>query len=84
MPVDSYGVGSSLIRGENDFTADVVMVDGGPAQRSGGITRPIDACRKLSDSAQTADETVMILAFSFYLRPARGAVLTWSPVLFMG
>ena len=25
VPVDTYGVGSSLIRGENDFTADVVM-----------------------------------------------------------
>jgi nicotinate phosphoribosyltransferase len=28
VPVDAYGVGSSLIRGENDFTADVVMVEG--------------------------------------------------------
>jgi nicotinate phosphoribosyltransferase len=28
VPVDAYGVGSSLIRGENDFTADVVMADG--------------------------------------------------------
>ena len=27
-PVDSYGVGSSLLRGQNDFTADVVRVDG--------------------------------------------------------
>ena len=27
-PVDAYGVGSSLIRGENDFTADVVRVSG--------------------------------------------------------
>ena len=35
VPVDMYGVGSSLIRGENDFTADVVVVDGKPAQRSG-------------------------------------------------
>ena len=26
--VDAYGVGSSLIRGDNDFTADVVMVNG--------------------------------------------------------
>jgi nicotinate phosphoribosyltransferase len=32
VPVDAYGVGSSLIRGENDFTADVVLVDG----RAGG------------------------------------------------
>ena len=28
VPVDAYGVGSSLIRGQNDFTADVVMVNG--------------------------------------------------------
>jgi nicotinate phosphoribosyltransferase len=28
VPVDAYGVGSSLIRGENDFTADVVRVAG--------------------------------------------------------
>jgi nicotinate phosphoribosyltransferase len=28
VPVDVYGVGSSLIRGENDFTADVVKVEG--------------------------------------------------------
>jgi nicotinate phosphoribosyltransferase len=28
VPVDSYGVGSTLIRGENDFTGDIVMTDG--------------------------------------------------------
>jgi nicotinate phosphoribosyltransferase len=28
VPVDAYGVGSSLIRGENDFTADVVRSNG--------------------------------------------------------
>ena len=27
-PVDSYGVGSSLVAGRNDFTADVVLVEG--------------------------------------------------------
>ena len=35
VPVDSYGVGSSLIRGENDFTADVVMTDGRPSAKVG-------------------------------------------------
>ena len=35
VPVDAYGVGSSLIRGENDFTADVVMVDGQPHAKVG-------------------------------------------------
>ena len=34
-PVDSYGVGSSLLRGQNDFTADVVMVDGRPCAKAG-------------------------------------------------
>jgi nicotinate phosphoribosyltransferase len=35
VPVDAYGVGSSLIRGENDFTADVVMVNGRPCAKAG-------------------------------------------------
>ena len=34
-PVDSYGVGSSLIRGNFDFTADVVELDGRPAAKVG-------------------------------------------------
>jgi nicotinate phosphoribosyltransferase len=40
VPVDAYGVGSSLIRGENDFTADVVMTDGKPAAKVGRRFRP--------------------------------------------
>ena len=35
VPVDAYGVGSSLIRGSNDFTADIVMVDGAPVSKVG-------------------------------------------------
>jgi nicotinate phosphoribosyltransferase len=35
VPVDAYGVGSSLIRGQNDFTADVVLVDGRPCAKVG-------------------------------------------------
>jgi nicotinate phosphoribosyltransferase len=35
VPVDAYGVGSSLIRGENDFTADVVLLDGRPSAKVG-------------------------------------------------
>jgi nicotinate phosphoribosyltransferase len=34
-PVDSYGVGSSLLRGQNDFTADVVRVDGRDCAKAG-------------------------------------------------
>ena len=40
VPVDSYGVGSSLIRGSNDFTADVVMNEGKPAAKVGREFRP--------------------------------------------
>src|SRR2546423_11295356 len=35
VPVDAYGVGSSLIRGANDFTADVVKTDGQPSGKFG-------------------------------------------------
>jgi nicotinate phosphoribosyltransferase len=35
VPVDAYGVGSSLLRGDNDFTADVVMLDGRPCAKEG-------------------------------------------------
>jgi nicotinate phosphoribosyltransferase len=35
VPVDAYGVGSSLIRGQNDFTADVVLVEGKPCAKVG-------------------------------------------------
>ena len=40
VPVDAYGVGSSLIRGSNDFTADVVLTDGRPSAKVGRHFRP--------------------------------------------
>jgi nicotinate phosphoribosyltransferase len=40
VPVDAYGVGSSLLRGSNDYTADVVMVDGRPCSKVGRELRP--------------------------------------------
>ncbi len=39
-PVDSYGVGSSLLRGKNDFTADIVRVDGHPRAKVGRREHP--------------------------------------------
>jgi nicotinate phosphoribosyltransferase len=42
VPVDVYGVGSSLIRGSNDFTADVVEVDGVPRAKVGRGIVPSD------------------------------------------
>jgi len=40
VPVDAYGVGSSLFQGRFDFTADVVMVDGKPRAKVGRAYRP--------------------------------------------
>ena len=40
VPVDAYGIGSSLIRGENDFTADIVLSDGRPSAKIGRRFRP--------------------------------------------
>jgi nicotinate phosphoribosyltransferase len=40
VPVDAYGVGSSLVRGNNDFTADVVLVNGRPCAKVGREHRP--------------------------------------------
>jgi nicotinate phosphoribosyltransferase len=35
VPVDAYGVGSSLIRGSNDFTGDIVLRDGRASAKVG-------------------------------------------------
>jgi nicotinate phosphoribosyltransferase len=39
-PVDAYGVGSSLLHGSVDFTADIVRVDGRPCAKVGRAERP--------------------------------------------
>jgi nicotinate phosphoribosyltransferase len=39
-PVDAYGVGSSLLRGSNDFTADIVEVEGRPCAKVGRRRQP--------------------------------------------
>ena len=40
VPVDSYGVGSTLIRGSYDFTADIVLVEDSPSAKTGRWHRP--------------------------------------------
>lgn len=40
VPVDAYGVGSSLFSGRFDFTADVVMVNGRPCAKVGRQHQP--------------------------------------------
>jgi nicotinate phosphoribosyltransferase len=46
-PVDSYGVGSALLRGEFDFTADVVELEGRPAAKAGRELRPNPRLREV-------------------------------------
>jgi len=40
VPVDAYGVGSSLFEGRFDFTADVVLLEGKPCAKVGRDYRP--------------------------------------------
>jgi nicotinate phosphoribosyltransferase len=40
VPVDAYGVGSSLFQGRFDFTADVVLREGKPCAKVGRAYRP--------------------------------------------
>jgi nicotinate phosphoribosyltransferase len=47
VPVDAYGVGSSLIRGSNDFTADIVEVDGKPLAKVGRRLNPSDRLQRV-------------------------------------
>ncbi|MFZ0041072.1 MAG: quinolinate phosphoribosyl transferase [Solirubrobacteraceae bacterium] len=47
VAVDAYGVGSSLIRGENDFTADVVLLDGRPCAKVGRSYAPNPRLQKV-------------------------------------
>jgi nicotinate phosphoribosyltransferase len=48
VPVDAYGVGSSLIRGQNDFTADIVLRDGEPCAKVGRSYAPNPRLRLVS------------------------------------
>ena len=49
VPVDAYGVGSSLIRGSNDYTADVVLTDGRASAKVGRGFRPNERLELVSD-----------------------------------
>ena len=40
VPVDAYGVGSALLGGNYDYTADIVMVEGEPMAKKGRQYRP--------------------------------------------
>ena len=40
VPVDSYGIGSYLLQGNYDFTADIVVVNGKPCGKKGRVFKP--------------------------------------------
>jgi nicotinate phosphoribosyltransferase len=48
VPVDAYGVGSSLIRGQNDYTADVVLLDGRSVAKVGRSHNPNPRLERVS------------------------------------
>src|SRR5919206_495698 len=48
VPADSYGVGSSLLRGANDYTADVVLLEGRPCAKAGREFRPNPRLERVS------------------------------------
>ncbi|MBI4545590.1 MAG: nicotinate phosphoribosyltransferase [Gemmatimonadetes bacterium] len=48
VPVDSYGVGSSLFKDRYDFTADVVLVEGRPLGKQGRRYRPNPRLERVS------------------------------------
>jgi nicotinate phosphoribosyltransferase len=47
VPVDSYGVGSSLYKDRYDFTADIVLLEGRPCAKAGRSYRPNDRLERV-------------------------------------
>ena len=47
VPVDGYGVGSALVHGNNDFTADVVKVNGKKVAKAGRMYIPNTRLRQV-------------------------------------
>jgi nicotinate phosphoribosyltransferase len=41
-PVDVYGIGSGIVHGSNDFTADIVLLEGKPIGKKGRIYRKLE------------------------------------------
>jgi nicotinate phosphoribosyltransferase len=51
VPVDSYAVGSSLLKGTADYTADVVLREGHPCAKVGRRYRPSDRLQRVELSS---------------------------------
>jgi len=57
VPVDSYAVGSSLLKGSADYTADVVLREGGPCAKVGRVHRPSARLQPVDLTAHRGAET---------------------------
>jgi len=57
VPVDSYAVGSSLLKGSADYTADVVLREGRPCAKVGRVHRPSARLQPVDLTAHRGAET---------------------------
>jgi nicotinate phosphoribosyltransferase len=57
VPVDSYAVGSSLLKGTADYTADVVLREGRPCAKVGRFYRPSKRLQPVELSSLSADNS---------------------------
>ena len=76
VPVDAYGVGSSLIRGSNDFTGDIVVTDGKPSAKVGRHYREnprLELRRREAASSGTSTRRSTSWSRREALRPGRDA-----------
>ena len=56
VPVDSYAVGSSLLKGSADYTADVVLREGRPCAKVGRVHRPSARLQPVDLTAHSGTE----------------------------
>ena len=56
VPVDSYAVGSSLLKGSADYTADVVLREGRPCAKVGRVHRPSTRLQPVDLAAHSGAE----------------------------
>jgi nicotinic acid phosphoribosyltransferase len=57
VPVDSYAVGSSLLKGTADYTADVVLREGRPCAKVGRRYRPSDRLQPVELSSLSSQDS---------------------------
>jgi nicotinate phosphoribosyltransferase len=57
VPVDSYAVGSSLLKGSADYTADVVLREGRPCAKVGRVHRSSARLQPVDLTAHRGAET---------------------------